>query len=89
MPSQRCSDDSSIVGCINENNGEEYRRVKSSVRWCHKDHLQLNISQTKELGVDVRRDRMPLTPVTIQGVEVEVGGWRRTWWRRTRSRDGT
>ena len=37
------------------------------------NHLQLNISKTKELVVDFRRSRKrPLTPITIRGKDVEV-----------------
>ncbi len=69
---QKFSDDSSIVGCINSDNEEEYRGlIESFVTWCNKNHLKLNISKTKELVVDYQRKRSPPVPVTIQGEEVE------------------
>ncbi|KAK5904468.1 hypothetical protein CesoFtcFv8_006028 [Champsocephalus esox] len=53
---------------------EEYRAlVENFVGWCDNNHLQLNISKTKELVVDFRRSRKrPLTPITIRGKDVEV-----------------
>lgn len=71
---QKFSDDSSIVGCITDDNEEEYRTlVENFVRWCDTNHLQLNIGKTKELVVDFRRRRKSSpTPITIRGEEVEV-----------------
>lgn len=34
--------------------------------------MQLNMSKTKEMGVDFRRSRPPLSPVSIEGIDVEV-----------------
>ena len=63
---QKFSDDSSIV--------TEYRAlVENFVGWCDNNHIQLNISKTKELMVDFRRSRKrPLTHITIRGEDVEV-----------------
>ncbi|XP_017331588.1 RNA-directed DNA polymerase from mobile element jockey [Ictalurus punctatus] len=70
---QRFSDDSSIVGCISEEKEEEYRGVvESFLRWSVDNHLQLNISKTKELIVDFCRNRKPPTPITIQGEKIEM-----------------
>jgi len=71
---QKFSDDSSIVSCITDDNEEEYRAlVENFVGWCDNNHLQLNISKTKELVVDFRQSRKrPLTPITIRGEDVEV-----------------
>ncbi|KAJ8003978.1 hypothetical protein DPEC_G00154020 [Dallia pectoralis] len=70
---QKFADDSSIVGCITEDNYEEYSGlVQSFVRWSEANHLLLNTSKTKELVVDFRRNKKPPTPITIQGNEVEV-----------------
>ncbi|KAJ8009443.1 hypothetical protein DPEC_G00088920 [Dallia pectoralis] len=67
------ADDSSIVGCITEDNYEEYSGlVQSFGRWSEANYLLLNTSKTKELVVDFRRNKKPLTPITIQGNEVEV-----------------
>ena len=66
---QKFSDDSPIVGCISED--IEYRGVVDGfIRWSEENHLQLNIA--KVLGVDFRRSRKPPTPISIQGVKLEM-----------------
>ncbi len=70
---QKFSDDSSVVGCISEDDEEEYRDVVGSfVCWSEENHLRLNITKTKELVIDFWRNRKPPTPITIQGEEVEI-----------------
>ncbi|KAL7869777.1 hypothetical protein AOLI_G00137650 [Acnodon oligacanthus] len=70
---QKFSDDSAIVGCINKSDEREYRAtVKDFVAWCERNHLQLNVTKTKELVVDMRRDKAPVTPLTIRGVSVDT-----------------
>ncbi len=41
------------------------------VTWCNDNHLKLNISKTKESGVDCQRNRRPPVLVIIQGEEVK------------------
>ena len=67
---QKFSDDSAIVGCIKDGDEREYRAlVEDFVSWCGKNHLQLNVTKTKELVVDLgRRRSAPATPVFHQGV---------------------
>ena len=36
------------------------------------NHLQLNVTRTKELVVDLRRTKSPLTLVSTQGVSVDI-----------------
>ncbi len=60
--------DSAVVGCISEGDEAEYRAaVDNFVTWCELNHLQLSVTKTKELVVDLRRTKVPVTPVTIQG----------------------
>ncbi len=42
------------------------------VTWCEQNHLQLNVAKTKELVVDMRRNRAPVSPVSISGVSVDI-----------------
>ena len=35
------------------------------VTCCEQNHLQLNVAKTKELVMDLRRTRTPVTPVSI------------------------
>ncbi|KAL0203335.1 hypothetical protein M9458_001353, partial [Cirrhinus mrigala] len=70
---QKISDDSAIVGCIKGGDDLEYRMaVDSFVDWCELNQLKLNIQKTKELVVDLRRSRPPVTPLSIRGVDVEI-----------------
>ncbi|TWW60879.1 hypothetical protein D4764_05G0009690 [Takifugu flavidus] len=47
---QKYANDTAIVGCIQDDREEEYRRlVRDFAAWCHTNHLQLNTSKTKEL----------------------------------------
>ncbi|KAJ8365079.1 hypothetical protein SKAU_G00139100 [Synaphobranchus kaupii] len=62
---QRFSDDSSIVGCITKGDEEQYRTlVENFVRWSNENHLQLNVSKTKEPAgsVDSAQPRMSQPP---------------------------
>lgn len=40
--------------------------------WCTQNHLQLSATDTKEINVDLKRTRKPVTPVLIQGVKVDT-----------------
>lgn len=55
------SDDSALVGFIS--GGNEYPAVVDSfVTWCEQNHLQLHVTETKELIGDFKRTRKPATP---------------------------
>ena len=46
--------------------------IANFVDWSERNHLRLNITKTKELVIDFRKNKEPLTPVTIHGKEVEI-----------------
>ncbi|KAI4898966.1 hypothetical protein NFI96_016196 [Prochilodus magdalenae] len=46
--------------------------VNDFVAWCELNHLQLNVTKTKELVVDLRRDKAQVTPISIKGVSVDT-----------------
>ncbi|KAI4887110.1 hypothetical protein NFI96_003146 [Prochilodus magdalenae] len=70
---QKFSDDSAVVGCISRGDEDEYRAtVNDFVAWCELSHLQLNVTKTKELVVDLRRDKAQVTPISIKGVSVDT-----------------
>ena len=51
----------------------EYRAVVDTfVTWCELNYLQFNTAKTKELVVDLRRSRTPVTPDSILGHDVEI-----------------
>ena len=70
---QKFSDDSAVVGCISKGEEAEYTAVVDKfVSWCWLNHLQLNTTKTKELVVDLRRTKTPVTPVSILGHNVDI-----------------
>ncbi len=57
---QKFSDDTAVVACIKGNEEGDYRKLVSDfVGWCHKNQLHLNISKTKEMVLDFRRQTPP------------------------------
>ncbi len=63
------SDDTALVGLINQGNYVDYRReIELFVTWCDENVLKLNLEKTKELIVDFRRNK----EVTIKGQQVEI-----------------
>lgn len=70
---QKFSDNTVIVGCIRRSDEGEYRDLlRDLTSWSHLNNLQLNISKTKEMGLDFRRHCTSVLSVTISGEEVEV-----------------
>lgn len=39
---------------------------------CEQKHLEINVTKIKEMIVDFRRTRKPVTPVSMQGVDVKI-----------------
>ncbi|KAF7641808.1 hypothetical protein LDENG_00271510 [Lucifuga dentata] len=77
---QKFADNSAIVGCVRRGQEEEYRRLISDfVVWCNQNHMQLNVTKTKEMVVDFRRTKTPITPVSIGGEKVELVQSTSTW----------
>lgn len=71
--SQQFSDDSAAVGCISKSEEAECRNVVDNfVTWCQQSHLQLNVAKTRELIVDLRSAKAPVTPVSIQGHSMNI-----------------
>ena len=67
------SDDSTLQGLISNNDESFYRNeVSNLVSWCNNNNLILNVSKTKELVIDFRRDPLPLVQLQIDGQTVEV-----------------
>lgn len=61
---QKFSDDSTIVGCLSRGEETEYRIVvEDFATWCERNYLQLNVTMTQELVVDLRRTKTPVTSV--------------------------
>ncbi|TWW53679.1 hypothetical protein D4764_0152530 [Takifugu flavidus] len=70
---QKYSDDTVIVGCVENGQEDEYRDlVESFVRWSRENLLQLNMTKTKEMVVDLSKSKCPPSPVCISGKDVEI-----------------
>ncbi|TWW60827.1 hypothetical protein D4764_05G0009170 [Takifugu flavidus] len=70
---QKYSDDTVIVGCVENGQEDEYRDlVESFVRWSRENLLQLNVTKTKEMVVDFSKSKSPPSPVCISGKDVEI-----------------
>ncbi|XP_070182906.1 uncharacterized protein [Littorina saxatilis] len=66
------SDDTTVEGLIKDSDELAYRsEVDRLVAWCSDNNLELNVSKTKELIVDFRRKKIPITSLTINGEVVE------------------
>jgi hypothetical protein len=61
------------VGCISHNDESTYRlEVARLVQWCTINNLSLNITKTKEVVIDYRRNKSEILPLEIRGEKVEV-----------------
>ncbi|TWW71544.1 hypothetical protein D4764_16G0000410 [Takifugu flavidus] len=70
---QKYSDDTVIVGCVENGQEGEYRDlVESFVRWSREKLLQLNVTKTKEMVVDFSKSKSPPSLVCISGKDVEI-----------------
>lgn len=66
------ADDTAVIGRITGGDEAAYRReVDSLVTWCGVNNLTLNTDKTKEMIVDMRKERRPHQPLLIRGLEVE------------------
>ena len=66
------SDDTTLEGLISNDDESEYKReVEELVGWCSENNLELNVSKTKEIVIDFRKNKGPTTPLSINGEVVE------------------
>ncbi|XP_070199067.1 uncharacterized protein [Littorina saxatilis] len=66
------SDDTTVEGLISNDDESVYREeVEQLVGWCSDNNLELNVSKTKEMIVDFRKNKLALTPLEINGESVE------------------
>uniref|UniRef100_A0AAR2IU34 Reverse transcriptase domain-containing protein n=1 Tax=Pygocentrus nattereri TaxID=42514 RepID=A0AAR2IU34_PYGNA len=66
------ADDTAVIGRITGGDEAAYRReVTRLVSWCDDNNLILNTDKTKELIVDMRKERRPHRPLFIRELEVE------------------
>ncbi len=66
------ADDTAVIGRITGGDEAAYRReVASLVTWCEDNNLTLNMDKTKEMIVDMRKERRTHQPLFIRDLEVE------------------
>ena len=66
------ADDTTVVGLISNNDESAYREeVKILENWCQENNLSLNVSKTKELIVDFRKQERVHPSISINGTAVE------------------
>ena len=67
------ADDTTVIGQITDDDETAYREeVENLTSWCQDNNLHLNISKTKELIVDYRKQqREGHAPIAINGTTVE------------------
>ena len=67
------ADDTTVTGLITDNNEDKYRQeINSIVHWCDENNLILNVSKTKELIIDFKKNKSPIEPLIINEKEVEI-----------------
>ncbi len=66
------ADDTSVVGLISNNDETQYREeVAQLAEWCGANNLSLNVSKTKEVVMNFRRNSVDHPPLTIDSSTVE------------------
>ena len=67
------ADDTTVEGLVENGDESAYRReVVELVERCENDNLQLSTSKTKEMIVDVRKKKIPVDPLTINGAVIDT-----------------
>ncbi|KAL0154309.1 hypothetical protein M9458_050422 [Cirrhinus mrigala] len=66
------ADDTTVVDLISNNDETHYREeVAQLAKWCGANNLSLNVSKTKEVVMDFRRNSVDHPPLTIYSSAVE------------------
>ncbi|KAK3544419.1 hypothetical protein QTP86_011157 [Hemibagrus guttatus] len=66
------ADDTTVIGLISDDETAYRVEVQHLVEWCADNNLLLNISKTKELMIDFRREKgRTHNPININGMAVE------------------
>ncbi|WP_419631026.1 reverse transcriptase domain-containing protein, partial [Thiolapillus sp.] len=71
-PLVKFADDTELVGKIsNDEDALYHKQIENFVNWCDKNYLYLNVSKTKEMCIDFRKNQRCPKPVYIKGEAVE------------------
>ena len=67
------ADDTVVIGLIENNDESDYRKAIEFVSgWCSRNFLNLNVTKTKEVVTDFRRNKNMKDPITIDGSSVTI-----------------
>ena len=67
------ADHTELVGKISNNEDALYhKQIENFVNWCDKNDLYLNVSKTKEMYIDFRKNQRCPKPVYIKGEAVDT-----------------
>ena len=65
--------DTVVIGLINDDDEQEYNDTVSYVStWCNENHLDLNVSKTKEMIFDFRKTQIDKEPIVINNTPVSL-----------------
>ena len=71
-PLVKFANDTELVGKIrNDEDAIYHKQTENFVNWCDKNYLYLNVSKTKEICIDFRKNQRCPKPVYIKGEAVE------------------
>ena len=66
------ADDTELVGKIrNDEDTIYHKQIENYVNWCDTNYLHLNVSKSKEMCIDFRKNQRCPKPVYIKGEAVE------------------
>ena len=69
------SGDTRVEGLIRNSNESEYREeVGRIVEWCAENSLELNVSKTRDMVVDIRKKNTQLAPPRMNDQDTEMVG---------------
>ena len=66
------ADDTAIASLLFDSEIQYKEEINDFVTWCRENFLELNVSKTKELIIDFRKNKSVICPVVINGDVVEV-----------------
>ena len=71
-PLVKFADDTELVRKISNDEDAIYQKqIENFVNWCDKNYFYLNVSKTKEMCIDFRKNQKCPKPVYIKGEAVE------------------
>ena len=71
-PLVKFADDTELVGnIINDEDALYHKQIENFVNWCDKNYMYLNVSKTKKMCIDSRKNQRCPKTVYIKGEAVE------------------